>query len=318
MAAASPEKILKELTKVWAGLGKDDSGSGGAGVLRACAMTLFVGAEPGDDPQATGETIAQLMREYPSRAIVLSVTSNGAPALDARVSAQCWTSPGHREICCEQIEITASDATLPDVPGLVGALIAPDLPVVLWIRCPKLCADAEIQRLFPLSGKLIVDSAKFASPDAGYEYVADLLRRGCNVADLAWTRLTPWRESIARIFEDEANLAGLPGLKRVRISHAGQSAPLPARYLAGWFRGAIPTVEISLEPSDASAPGPIRGIALEGPGFSASAAIEDACVVSRANGIVSRTILPPFTDYRLLREELGILGADPVFRGAMQ
>ena len=37
-------------------------------------------------------------------------------ALAARVFAQCWMPFGHRQqICCEQIEITASDASLPDL-----------------------------------------------------------------------------------------------------------------------------------------------------------------------------------------------------------
>jgi hypothetical protein len=320
MAAATPEKILKDLSRVWADLANQENATDPAGVLRACAMTLIVGAEPQDDPQATGETIAHLMREFPSRAIVLRVKADSEPALDANVSAQCWMTSDRREqVCCEQIEIAASESALTDAPKLVVALIAPDLPVVLWIRCPKLCVDGEIQGLFPLSEKLIVDSAKFATPEAGSEYVAGLLRQGINVADLAWTRLTPWRESVARLFDDDDNLERLPALTRVGISHVGQAAPVAARYLAGWFRSAVPpSVEIALEPAAGGPDAPIRGIALDGPGFSATIAIEDSYVVTRANRIVSRFAFSPPTDYELLREELGILGSDPVFRAALQ
>ena len=41
-----PEKILKELAGLWAGMSKDDVSQGtNSGVLRACSMTLVVAAE---------------------------------------------------------------------------------------------------------------------------------------------------------------------------------------------------------------------------------------------------------------------------------
>ena len=46
---------------------------------------------------------------------------------------------GHRrQICCEQIEITASDVSLPDVPAVVLPLAVADLPVMLWCRSARL------------------------------------------------------------------------------------------------------------------------------------------------------------------------------------
>jgi len=38
----SPEKLLKEMAGLWITLGKESGGEAGAGVLRACSMTLVV------------------------------------------------------------------------------------------------------------------------------------------------------------------------------------------------------------------------------------------------------------------------------------
>jgi len=47
VAVIEPEKILKELRELWVQLGQQQDTPGG--VLRACAMTLVVAAEPDDN-----------------------------------------------------------------------------------------------------------------------------------------------------------------------------------------------------------------------------------------------------------------------------
>ena len=62
-----------------------------------------------------------------------------------RVYAQCWKPFGqHRQICCEQMEITASDAALADLPSVVLPLAVADLPLIVWCRSPRLLAMAGI------------------------------------------------------------------------------------------------------------------------------------------------------------------------------
>src|SRR5207249_10269704 len=65
-------------------LGKEN-GDESTGVLRACAMTLVVVAEADEDAAAVGETLALLMRDHPSRAIVVRVRASEAQELEARV-----------------------------------------------------------------------------------------------------------------------------------------------------------------------------------------------------------------------------------------
>ena len=110
-ATIEPEKILKDLRNLWGDLGRNAEVSGG--VLRACGMTLVVAAESEADCQELRHTLGVLMHDHPSRAIVLKA-AEGAE-LGARVFAECWMPFGHqRQICCEQVEVTASINRLAD------------------------------------------------------------------------------------------------------------------------------------------------------------------------------------------------------------
>src|SRR5262252_5451673 len=98
-AVIEPEKILKELRDLWAGLARREDSPGG--VLRACSMTLVVAAEPdgtGADAEQAHRTIGVLMHDHPSRAIVISPSEGGE--FGARVFSECWMPLGGQQQIC--------------------------------------------------------------------------------------------------------------------------------------------------------------------------------------------------------------------------
>ena len=124
--AGSADRILAELHKLWAGLAGDPASAGAHAVLRACAMTLVVAADESEDAAAIGQVIADVMREHPNRAIIVRVRASNDPLLEYRVTAQCWMPFGSRQqVCCEQIEITASDGSLPGLMPVPGVRLPP-------------------------------------------------------------------------------------------------------------------------------------------------------------------------------------------------
>src|SRR5580704_3550654 len=128
-ATLEPEKILKDLRNLWGDLGREAEVSGG--VLRACGMTLVVGAENDADPEELRHTLGVLMHDHPARAIILRF--NPQSGLDANVFSQCWMPFGkHRQICAEGIEISAGITEMSHVAQLLLPLIVSDLPAVLW------------------------------------------------------------------------------------------------------------------------------------------------------------------------------------------
>ena len=323
-AAVQPEKILKDLAKLWVDLEKDDSQKKSAGVLRACAMTLIAAVEQEADAAAVGETLAELMHQHPSRAIVLRVCPDHESALDARVFAQCWMPFGRsQQICCEQIEITASPSRVDDLPKLVLGLMVPDLPVVLWCRSESLARDTNFQNLFPLATKIIVDTTHFdESEQTGVDFIRGLLAKNYNVADLAWTRLTRWRETVAHIFDNRHARERLNQIDTVTITHSGPnlktSPPSRLAFLAAWFKNTLPSpFQLNLKATGADSDRLVQGIELTGAGFNASIELDGAAAIVRVDRLTRRIPFPKLTDFELLREELGILGPDPVFRRSL-
>jgi hypothetical protein len=229
-ATVAPEKILKELAALWTQQGKE----GESGVLRACSMTLLVIAEGGDDPAALGETIAALMPQNPARTILIRLCGAGERALSERVYQQCWKPFGQRQqICCEQIEITVSDAALADLPSVLLPLTVADLPVVIWCRSPRLTQMPEFREIARIATRVILDTASAENATDTIWRLGDAVRRGMMLADLAWTRLTRWRETLARVFENKDTLARLAEIQTVNVTY-GPGYETAAWYFAAW------------------------------------------------------------------------------------
>jgi glucose-6-phosphate dehydrogenase assembly protein OpcA len=310
----APEQILRELADLWVTLGTES----GAGVLRACTLTLVVLAEASDDATALGETIAALMPEHPARTIVVRLSGAGEPALAERVYAQCWMPFGERrQICCEQIEITVSDAALADLPSVVLPLKAPDLPVIVWCRSARLFEMPPFGAIAGMATKVVVDSAEFADPKRALRLLAETARSGVPLGDLAWTRLTRWREMLARLFENRDYLAKLARISSVKVVYNGELAT-SACYLGAWVVEALRDAGVGAQVVVEASPGPTSlSVELAGGGFRVALARREDRLVVAVDDAKSCTNLPQPSDYLMMREELGIVRRDAVFERAL-
>jgi glucose-6-phosphate dehydrogenase assembly protein OpcA len=306
----APEHVLRELADLWVSLGTES----GAGVLRACTLTLVVLAEASDDAAALGETIAALMPEHPARTIVVRLSGAGERALAERVYAQCWMPFGERrQICCEQIEITASDAALADLPSVVLPLAAPDLPVIVWSRSARVFEMPPFGAIARMATKVVVDSAGFADPKRALRMLAETARSGVPLGDLAWTRLTRWREMLARVFENRDYLAKVAGISSVRVAYNGE-LETSAWYMAAWIADALRDAGVSAKivVGAGRGPAPLR-VELAGDEFRVALARQEDRLVIAVDGAENCTNLPQPSDYLMMREELGIVRRDAVF-----
>lgn len=325
MNRAQPDRILKDLAELWASLGKDQNANASQGVLRACAMTLIVTNGGNREPPAS-QSIAELMREHPSRAIVLHLDGTMEGAIEARVFAQCWMPFGSRQqICCEQIEIMAPRGRAEGLSSMILPLIAPDLPVVLWARGSTLFDQPELERLISLAGTVAGDSGAAPDPAVALQRLGALRGAVRRLVDLAWARIGRWREMIAQSFQDPLCSARVRGIQAIRIGSNGARPTAEACYLAAWLKRRLPAAVLQWEQSRYA---PIGSVHLIGNGVDVSIrAKEDADSPARegggekvevvANGVVTHLVLPAADEAMLLHEELCILGRDPEFEAAL-
>jgi len=306
----SPDHILKELSDLWVSLGKTGQAEAGAGVLRACSLTLVVLAEESEDVGELGETIAALMPEHPARTIVVRLRGAGDRTLAERVYAQCWMPFGQRrQICCEQVEIIASDSALPDLPPVVLPLAVPDLPVIVWCRSARLAGMQEFKRIAAMAQKVVLDSSTMPDPPAALRRLSDAAGRGVMLGDLAWTRITRWRNMLSQVFENRETQALLPRISSVRVEFA-PSYDTAAWYMGAWITDALGHADLAVVPSPSVSS--LR-VELTGEGLRVEMKRQEGRLTVAVNEMTNCTNLPQPTDYLLMREELGIVRSDPVF-----
>lgn len=300
------EKLLKDLAGVWKELGQTETEYA---VVRACSMTLLVATTGDGDEQDIAGALGELMHSHPSRYIVLRLLDKPEPEFSARVFAQCQLAFGRRQqLCCEQIEFTATRDRIPDFHAVALGLTVPDLPVLLWIRDARLLLDKDFQSLLPLARPLIVDSAQFVDALAG---IAEMERRrlaGWRIKDLAWSRLTVWRETIAQMFETQACRNLLSRIDHVEVKGRFGPPGTDVQYLAAWLSQRLPSAAIT---ATGSVVGRVRLMA-GGQRLEINDAGE-ALVATGMDAMVRRVPDPVRTDAHLLEEELSILGPDPTF-----
>ncbi len=314
-APVQPERILKDLAGLWVDLGKQEEN----GVLRACALTFIVVVGDQPDASGVGETIAALMHEHPSRAIVVRVHTGEEPELDARVLAQCWMPFGrNQQICCEQIEITSSLGSLEDVPAVIRGLIVPDLPVVLYCRDIQLSQTRQFQCLLPLAGKLVIDSA-FASDLSPIRYLASLPSTNYRKADLTWSRLTRWRESVAQIFDNPEYLRAVYSMEDIQILYTGSEEPAAVYYFAAWFMHLLGAgVHLNIARGAGPSFSSIARVDFHGQNFEATVEMmDDFSVETRVDRVRQRVVFPELKEHDLLRQELSIVGRDAIFEDVL-
>jgi glucose-6-phosphate dehydrogenase assembly protein OpcA len=240
----------------------------------------------------------------------------GERALSQRVYQQCWKPFGQRQqICCEQIEITASDAALADLPSVILPLAVPDLPVILWCRSARLAGRPEFAEIARMATKVVMDSAAAADAAGAILRMADTVRSGGILADLAWTRLTRWRETLARVFENRDTLARLGEVNSVQVRF-GPGYDTAAWYMAAWAANALASVGVVVTPVFERQEETLR-LELSGGTFHVKLSRQDDRLVTVVNEQSNCTNLPRPTDYHLMREELGIVRRDAIFEGTL-
>lgn len=323
ISTINPEKILKELGELWTETAAPAE-SGGTGVLRACAMTMLVIVDESEDTQGIGETLAQLMREHPSRAIVIRLKQSSETLLESRVFAQCWKPFGSRQhICCEQIEITSSDASLPDLPAVVLPLIVADLPVMLWCRSGRATELAGFREIEGLAQKVIFDSGCFPDPAQALKRLSDAGLAGTRVADLAWGRLTRSRELIAQALNSDDLIRKVARVNEIRVRARGPQPNVAARYFAAWMASRLKSAVLKWDVEDWPEPLSLKGVTLTSPdGFVLSAQVKEmagsaAVVDIDVEGRVNQVVLIRPSEYELLLEELSIPGRDAIYESAL-
>lgn len=242
MGSVDVTSIERQLDDLWAGM-TEISDQNQQAVMRSCVLNLVVYASGRDSLDEISEVMARASDQHPGRFIVILLQEEAGPHLDAIVTAQCHPAEkGRKQVCCEQIVITAGRDDRNRLSSFVRSLLVQDLPVFLWWRDVPDLEGSLLTELVETSDRVIIDTCML--PDALRELQVLADRAGerdewTAFSDLSWCRLTPWRTLVAGFFDLPEYRSSLDRIQQVRIGCAtggsSQTVAVEALLLAGWL-----------------------------------------------------------------------------------
>jgi glucose-6-phosphate dehydrogenase assembly protein OpcA len=256
-------------------------------------MNLVVVAASTAQAEQWAPIVDEVIQAVPARAIVVGLDPDGEDGLEAETSAVCAPAIGGGPLACsERVTLRARGSICARLSSCVEAICSTDVPTtVVWLGRVH-TDDRAFAPLARGADRIVLDAAQGSLSSLAHviswvraRAAADPADR-IGVADLAWTRLAPWQEMTARLFDDPRIRSLASHVSRVAILQAskpgmslGTEGALMLGWLAtrlGWKAGSIAgklrivrpddvTVHSSLraDPSCAASPGSLVSVAVE-------------------------------------------------------
>lgn len=211
-------EIEDALTQLWMA-----NRAGGRSSSHTYTVNLMMFAGDGMVTADAQSVAAKVGAAHPSRTIIVRTEHGGESRLRAWISAQCDFPGAVDSGGSEQIVLEAAGDGVRQVPGTVIPLLIPDVPVVLWWPGDGVFNHPIFPTLMDASDQLVIDSGSFSDSVQGLTRIHTLATEeypGMSFRDLAWARLTPWRELTAQFFDVPTTRPFLEGIVRVRVVYA--------------------------------------------------------------------------------------------------
>jgi glucose-6-phosphate dehydrogenase assembly protein OpcA len=197
----------------------------GGAVALGRVLTLIIVTREGAAEEVI-EAANDASREHPMRVIVLMIDGDSPdPRLDAQI--RVGGDAGASEVITLRI---FGEAGRSNLESFVTGLLLPDAPVVVWWpnKTPESISKTSIGRI---AQRRITDAATKSDPSSWVASLGDQYAPGDT--DLAWTRLTRWREQLAAILDQ-------PPYEPVTAVQVRGAADSPSTaLLAAWLRLAL-------------------------------------------------------------------------------
>ncbi|MCK6546730.1 glucose-6-phosphate dehydrogenase assembly protein OpcA [Myxococcota bacterium] len=241
--AVDPDAIERELSALWRAAGSSTGTR--TPVTRACLWNVVVHLEERTRHEGHGaiedleRTVRELPRYLAARALVLRTRDGAGEPLESWIAANCVVAPGGGKlVCSEEIAIAARAEGAAHLPGLVRALLVPQVPSAVVFAGVPPSGDAVFDALIGAADRLVVyaDHCHHTRPLARVREVLPKLPLG--VIDLGWLALAPVRSLVASLFDPPT-----PDDAASRISHVTITASPRLRasslLLLGWIGQAL-------------------------------------------------------------------------------
>jgi len=233
--AALLSRLEKELRDLW----NQPEEPGAVPTSRVCTMNIEVVASSRELLERYTPVVDEVTASIPARAILASIEPDAdGDEITGSATAVC-SLEGGRKICSERVVLSATGNACARSASAIESFLIPEIPTALvWLGRVHV-EDPVFQDLAGDAQRIILDSDYTSL--ASLLHVAAWARKhvdGPTVADMAWTRIAPWHEMIARFFDGEGTRPLVEGITRVSLRQAsdpGARLGAEAALLLGWL-----------------------------------------------------------------------------------
>ena len=211
---------------------------------RSCVMTL-IGVAPDDQNEKVASLATQAIgMEHPAQAIVIREEAEVAGKLEAWITTDVRRPEVTCAVQCELITLRVPGPAADHLAALVDPLLVSGVPTYIWWLGTPPFAKRELLEALRICDGLVVDSASFDEPFHAFQRMASMLKvthRRLGLADLQWSRLRPWRETIAQFFAPLNRRGFLNGISEVGVDYAGDGRGnrIAAALATAWMASAL-------------------------------------------------------------------------------
>ena len=235
-----------QLNELWRDVAEAAQAKGGvSAVTMAQVLNLIVKADTLMEANEYIADIDNVTGSHPARVIsMVSEPGESDMGVQAWVSIHCQLPPsGGRQVCAEQIFVSAGGQSVRQIPAAVIPLLLPELPVFLWWPRRSPFDEHLFRQLADSLSRLIVDSSTFENPEGTLAKMATRVKHDWPTmacTDINWGRITRWREMIAQFFDGATLRPYLDRIDRVTVDFALSKHGAPANraqalLVAGWL-----------------------------------------------------------------------------------
>jgi glucose-6-phosphate dehydrogenase assembly protein OpcA len=205
---------------------------------RACTMNLVVVVATAALERWV-PVVDDVILAVPARAVVVGLDPDGEDAIDASVSAVCAPADG-TVVCSERVTLRLGGALCGRVESCADTLCVSDVPTTLVWPGRVRVEDPAFAPLARSSHRVVLEASGSLASLAHVVQWAHARPAGerPGIAELAWTRLAPWQELCARMFDDPRARDLARAVTRVRVVQAlapGMALGPEGALMLGWL-----------------------------------------------------------------------------------
>jgi glucose-6-phosphate dehydrogenase assembly protein OpcA len=212
---------------------------------RNCVMTLVAVADSDEEERQAERACRVITSQHPAQAIVIREHADVRGAqIEGWISTEIQRPQTVLPFMCEIVTLHVRGILGQHLAALVDPLLVSGVPTYLWWIGTPPFEKQEFADALRICDALVVDSANFSQPHKSFLGLSNLMtsaHKRLGVGDLQWSRLRPWRETIAGFFSPMDRRDYLKGINEVGIDYAGDGRGnrIGASLLIGWFTSAL-------------------------------------------------------------------------------